>query len=69
MTGADLKALRHAAGWTWVQLAGACGVHWRTVARWEASAQLPPLAAVAVTATLRAAIDSNPRQHGRSSTP
>lgn len=57
MTGTELRQLRARAGWTWVQTAGALGVHWRTVARWEASAQLPPLAAVAVLATLRAALD------------
>ncbi len=57
MTGADLRALRHAAGWTWAQTAGALGVHIRTIARWEAAvdAELPSLAAIAVEATLRAA--------------
>ena len=60
MTGRDLKILRKLAGWTWHETAAALGVHWRTVARWEASEQLPSLAAVAATATLRAAIDGRP---------
>lgn len=60
MTGAELKHLRKRAGWTWAQTAGALGVHWRTIARWEASAQLPALASVAALATLRAAIDGEP---------
>ncbi len=61
MTGAELKALRKLAGWTWVQTAGALGVHWRTIARWEAADQVPRLAAVAARAILAPAHDGEPR--------
>jgi DNA-binding XRE family transcriptional regulator len=35
MTGAELRKLREAAGWTQAQVAAVCEVSWRTYARWE----------------------------------
>lgn len=52
MTGAELKALRKAAGWTAKQLAADLGVHERSVWRWETSDQVPRLAARAARVTL-----------------
>jgi DNA-binding transcriptional regulator YiaG len=36
MTGAEIRTARKRLGWSQTRLAGALGVHWVTVWRWEA---------------------------------
>lgn len=41
VTGAELRRLREAAGWTQAEAARLCEVSWRTLVRWEQAKKVP----------------------------